>query len=536
MTKHIVFEVENLEVFDESPNSQFCTAKIQAFSSGRNRHQRNCSVDTLKDKSTTLYSKPILYTIDRLRDDFGSHSDPDKNLIAGFIVDDSATFEELPDGRIGCFVQAKLWKRYAAKAVEIFERDGGNKKVSVEMDVYAEEEREDGWIEMIDFAYTACTILGDAITEGSPGAHMTVSFSKEQEEYNLAYMLEFGKYDSVDFTIPSKVRKNAQLGLEMREKHGRGGNSVSLAVARYLSKNTKITPEKINRFKRYMPKTAHAEIDMENPDDSQITWLQWGGAQGYKWIGDVYNKITQIDNEQMKYFEEKEDEGRMEKDKEMEKPEAEAETPVVEESFEKEVEKPEEKSEEKETPEEESESKDSEKMEEKEEDEKEDEFEQMFNGEPILQIFEESDDEFVILKEEFAKADAERDFPKIVNAMYAKMCKMQKVSEDRMAENEELKEFKGKIEKSQKDFVVDSTIAELQEGTDIPEDKLKEIKANAENYSLEDIDAWKNTAKAIAFDYKKVAGKKPEKGEMKMSLPWLKNTGENKSIWETLKK
>ena len=52
--------------------------------------------------------------------DFGTHTEPDKNLIAGFVIPKSQEFFQLEDGRTGVSVLAKIWKRYASKAMDIF--------------------------------------------------------------------------------------------------------------------------------------------------------------------------------------------------------------------------------------------------------------------------------------------------------------------------------------------------------------------------------------------------------------------------------
>ena len=61
MTEKIQFSIEKFEEIDDDPNSQFATAKIQAFSSGENRHELICSVDKLKETAPSIYNKPILY-------------------------------------------------------------------------------------------------------------------------------------------------------------------------------------------------------------------------------------------------------------------------------------------------------------------------------------------------------------------------------------------------------------------------------------------------------------------------------------------
>jgi hypothetical protein len=304
VNKYVNFEVEFAEIEDEDSNSQFSTAKIQAFASGLNRHNMNCSEEVLRKTASTIYNKPILYAIDKTFDDFASHVAPEDCLISGYVVPDSAEFTRLPDERLALNVTAKIWKRYAPKVIQIFKRDSSRKKVSVEMEVREMDESQDESqtepSDMLDFAYSGVTLLGDLITEASPGANIQIlSFSEENAKVKEAYLLEFGRYEEIDFRIPTKVKENVQEALDLHKKHNRGATSVSLAVARHLVNNDKASPEKIRQVSKYKIKETANKHSSE-----YISNGLFGGLEGWNWAQSIVEKMDQADKKHISYFEE----------------------------------------------------------------------------------------------------------------------------------------------------------------------------------------------------------------------------------------
>ena len=294
------FDVENFDIVEENSDSQFCTGKILAFSSSKNKHDLVCDEEVLKSTAPTIYNKPILYNINETILDFGSHVPADRSLICGFVVPESAEFVRLPDDRLGLSVICKLWKKYAQKAISILKKDGGQKSVSVEMELYESKDRDDGLKDMLSFSYTGICLLGDLIQAASPSASIQMlSFAEEQKEYMEAFSKEFGKYDDVDFTIPEIVKANAKEGLELRKQHGKGGNPVSLSIARYINSHDTISPDKIRIISKYFER--HKNDDLE--DKSSASWISWQLLGGNKeWSDGIFSKMNKKDDERVAYF------------------------------------------------------------------------------------------------------------------------------------------------------------------------------------------------------------------------------------------
>lgn len=91
---------------------------------------------------------------------------------------------------------------------------------------------------------------------------------------------------------PQAVRNNAKRGLELREKHGRGGTAVGVARARDLSNGKALSLDTLKRMNSYF---ARHEVDKKGEGwgvDSAgyIAWLLWGGDAGRSWARSITNK------------------------------------------------------------------------------------------------------------------------------------------------------------------------------------------------------------------------------------------------------
>ena len=581
---------ESLIDIDDDPSSQFATAKILAFSSGKNEHDYYCSEETLRKTAHTLNHRPILYSYDNRFRDFGTHvkDDREKNLIAGFVVPNSYEFVDLKDGRLGIYVLARIWKLYSPKFVKLF-KEKNQRNVSVEMELFESSNMKNGLTEMVSFAYSGVTVLGEFYTPASPGAEMEfLSFSKENEEIKKAYILEFGKYEGLDFTIPKKVKENAKQGLELRKEYGRGGTSVGLSSARYLISNQKASPEKVRHVAKYFPRHEGDNLD-DKTSNGWIAWQLWGGHAGRSWSTKLVKQMNDRDAENMSFFaipeeeenmpykniddvnpairgitppvsldqansiarqadaigiddekngwaiaisnfkkshevddgkwvkKSKEEKNSMEKGEKVEQEEmAVEESPSAEKSAEpkkEEFAENESENEDKENGEESNEEQETE-----EETETEDMSLDAYADVPaMLALLEAETDDYKSMAETFAN-EKKIDWAVMAKALYAKFAKEKEDATEKekayMAENEQLREFKFQKEKEQFDFAVAEIIAKVEK--DLPKDKLKEVKEDVVNFSLETFEDFKNKTLALAFEYKSKEVEDPEKSKKKI--------------------
>lgn len=582
MSQKIKFEIDSGEVIEDPSQSEFATARLRLFSSGENRHGMYCEEDVLQSTAFTAYEKPVIFEI--VGNDFGSHNEG-KTVPAGFVVPNTAEFVREEDGRLALYVFAKIWKRYSGKFVDVFiNRNKKKSKLSVEMMMDETEEREDGLIGMKNFFYTAATILGDFITEASPGANIEMlSFSKE---YENAYRKEFGydKYSELDFRIPSDVKENARMAIEKYEKLGRGGNSVSLSLAKLIIKEEFITPDKIRTM--YKKLSSYSKRDL-NTEEEKVRFELWGGTSGYKWSKELFDKIESIDNKRRAFFvykniedanpairgieppvtvsqaneiarqadaigSDEEKNGwaisisnfkkthRVEDGKWVKK-EGKEETPVKKKEFEEEpkneemaVDEPkveeEPKSEEmavEEEPKSEESPKDDEPKEEPKAEMSLDSYLDLAYTLSLMEEETESRKEFLKEEDEFAlkcavdeiKKEGEKDFAVVSKGMFAKIkemsakiAKMEAENKAYMSEFESLKSFKKSADEARFSYEVESTLKEVE--AVMPSEEIEKARTESVNFSVDNIDAWKNAVKAKAFVFAKPSDKKNTKPEL----------------------
>jgi hypothetical protein len=186
-----LFSVENIEILDEVNNSQFCTVELSAFASGDNLHDLPTSDESLRETAYTIYDKPLVWIYDRRTQDIGGHHKDEQPC--GFVhrEDNPIVFERLPDNRLMLKVKAKIWKKYSLNILELFQKSDGVKPVSVEIEVLDSKKREDGKIQILSWVYQAITILGSMLTPAIPSAQAEIiAFEAAKEEYLSQHFVE----------------------------------------------------------------------------------------------------------------------------------------------------------------------------------------------------------------------------------------------------------------------------------------------------------------------------------------------------------
>lgn len=109
-----------------------------------------------------------------------------------------------------------------------------------------------------------------------------------------------------------------------------------------------------------------------------------------------------------------------------------------------------------------------------------------------------------------------------------KMSQVEKDNSNLIEENSKLKEFKASIEKQNRDFEVESTLSEVSNS--LPKDEIEAFKLSAENFTLENIDVWKNEVKAKAYNFSK--GIPEKKSFIKVGLPVSDKPKRSSRLWD----
>lgn len=105
--------------------------------------------------------------------------------------------------------------------------------------------------------------------------------------------------DEIDLTPTAEMAANAERGLRLREKHGRGGTEVGVARARDLKNRKTLSPDTVRRMHSFFARHAGNEAGGED-DAGYIAFLLWGGAEGKAWaarkVGQLDKKDTNMKN------------------------------------------------------------------------------------------------------------------------------------------------------------------------------------------------------------------------------------------------
>lgn len=95
----------------------------------------------------------------------------------------------------------------------------------------------------------------------------------------------------LDLKPTQQMADNAARGLELREKHGKGGTAVGVARARDIKNRANLSPETVKRMHSFFSRHEGNQAGGED-DAGYIAWMLWGGDAGKAWAA---RKAAQID-------------------------------------------------------------------------------------------------------------------------------------------------------------------------------------------------------------------------------------------------
>lgn len=112
-----------------------------------------------------------------------------------------------------------------------------------------------------------------------------------------------GDYSDLNFSIPSGVKKQAEIGLKWSREFNRGGTAVGKNTANYLMNNQTAAPRKVRHIAKYFPRH---EVDLRTPSNSRpgadgypgaglIAWKLWGGDAGRTWSTKLVEAMNRRD-------------------------------------------------------------------------------------------------------------------------------------------------------------------------------------------------------------------------------------------------
>jgi len=201
------FAANKVEV--ENIGQDFLKLTIYAIADGMNRNSSIFTLESMQNAIPSVFNKPILAAYNPVTNDTESHNLQIKQdrttgeyyedftgwgseVPVGLIPLDSDVKIQNLNGRNWLVFSAVLWVNYNRNLVLLLKKQR-QKKVSVEVQVLSSTFLDD--IETIEsFRFHGCTILGNNVSEGIPGAKLSLDevaqserFSKFKTALNFAY-------------------------------------------------------------------------------------------------------------------------------------------------------------------------------------------------------------------------------------------------------------------------------------------------------------------------------------------------------------
>lgn len=99
---------------------------------------------------------------------------------------------------------------------------------------------------------------------------------------------------------PTKtMAANAQKGLDLRERFGRGGTDVGVARAKQIVDGGPMSDDDVKAMHSYFARHAvdkdthaHEWGNDEDPSAGYVAWLLWGGDEGKTWADRARERIA----------------------------------------------------------------------------------------------------------------------------------------------------------------------------------------------------------------------------------------------------
>jgi hypothetical protein len=101
-------------------------------------------------------------------------------------------------------------------------------------------------------------------------------------------------------TPPKGVAAQARRGLDLRDRHARGGTEVGVHRARQLNNREPVSDKDIKDIYSYfarhaVDKDAPGWASRTDPSAGYIAWLLWGGDPGRRWIDRLHDRLAKAD-------------------------------------------------------------------------------------------------------------------------------------------------------------------------------------------------------------------------------------------------
>ena len=198
-------KVEKLNL-DQYPDDEFAVVKIGFLSTAPNAHRLDISETVLKDNANSALGKFVVAKI--LLNDMMGHEN--KQNIFGYVPTNQEIEFTEEDGFLRASCLAVISKIYAEEFCNILERDG-EKSVSVEMAVTTPEDDESN---VLSFRIFGITVLGKRIKPSCPNS--SISFVRFSEEEAINFYNKLNKNSGSRLYQFAQSRKEQYMAEEKK--------------------------------------------------------------------------------------------------------------------------------------------------------------------------------------------------------------------------------------------------------------------------------------------------------------------------------
>ena len=246
-------------------DAQFMQARLRCFADGRTSHGWKFTLESVQKAAFTLLGKPILWAYNFWQDDANGHDEDE--IPCGFIPNDEklADIQFVYDEEYNkTFVEVNcyIWKVYAEKLVEIFERTDGVKDVSSELWII-NQDKDDEYL-VTDFCFTGVTILGEHVNPAVQGADITVvKFSDEFENAKAEFMKLNNMEEGGQNTMENENIQELDNAVEVKRTQVK----VSECVTTYKDNGDVVTEHEEHEKEIETVTEVDETVVVENADD-----------------------------------------------------------------------------------------------------------------------------------------------------------------------------------------------------------------------------------------------------------------------------
>jgi len=241
-------------------NKMYSVYEVRALHFGRNAHGYDVPQATIEKALPFFYNLPMYGILNRKKTDFEEHyrgpkdeaHDVDDIRVFGIIPESSKVELQEENGKTFIAFEVIVYKTLLPHITQILMNREFSVKLSIEFLIAEAHKDAANYIVVDQLIPQAITALGNGIPEGIKGSSMKLArFKKDEVIEDKCNTLYLCFNSQKKYYLPENVLNNMKEGLELREKHNRGGNKRACVIAEDAVQYGFIFEDELNLIKEY---------------------------------------------------------------------------------------------------------------------------------------------------------------------------------------------------------------------------------------------------------------------------------------------